>query len=94
MPTFRRCLLMFLYDLLNHYVKPLSCISNPLLESLISRLKRGLIISFQLCLQVATERVFVLNTVRSKLPFVVTTTDDAKESVKEEIRLRMSLRTI
>nr|XP_027120049.1 uncharacterized protein LOC113737004 isoform X2 [Coffea arabica] len=43
---------------------------------------------------VAVKRVLVLNTVRSRLPFVVTTTDDAKDSVKEEIRLWMSLRTI
>ena len=39
-------------------------------------------------LQVAAERVLVLNTVRSKLPVAFTTTDDAKDSVKEEIRLR------
>ena len=38
--------------------------------------------------QVAAEHVQVLNTVKSKLPFLVTTADDAKESSKEEIRLR------
>lgn len=30
----------------------------------------------------------MLNAVRSKLPFLVTTADDAKDFVKEEIRLR------
>lgn len=38
--------------------------------------------------QVAAERVQVLNAVRSKLPFLVTTGDDVKDSLKEEIRLR------
>ncbi|KAJ4823017.1 hypothetical protein Tsubulata_009222 [Turnera subulata] len=38
--------------------------------------------------EVAAEHVQVLNAVRSKLPFLVTTGDDAKDSVKEEIRLR------
>ncbi|KAL0376038.1 UNVERIFIED_CONTAM: Aspartate--tRNA ligase, chloroplastic/mitochondrial [Sesamum calycinum] len=37
---------------------------------------------------VAAEHVHVLNAVRSKLPFLVTTADDAKDSTKEEIRLR------
>ncbi|KAF5731867.1 aspartate--tRNA ligase mitochondrial [Tripterygium wilfordii] len=39
-------------------------------------------------IEVAAEHVQVLNAVRSKLPFLVTTADDAKDSVKEEIRLR------
>lgn len=39
-------------------------------------------------IEVAAESVQVLNAVRSKLPFLVTTVDDAKDSVKEEIRLR------
>lgn len=38
--------------------------------------------------QVAAEHVQVLNAVRLKLPFLVTTADEAKESAKEEIRLR------
>ncbi|KAB1208606.1 Aspartate--tRNA ligase [Morella rubra] len=38
--------------------------------------------------QVAAEHVQVLNAVKSKLPFLVTTAEDAKDSVKEEIRLR------
>ncbi|CAL5398352.1 unnamed protein product [Camellia sinensis] len=37
---------------------------------------------------VAAEHVQLLNAVRSKLPFLVTTADDVKDSVKEEIRLR------
>ncbi|KAK6143628.1 hypothetical protein DH2020_023976 [Rehmannia glutinosa] len=37
---------------------------------------------------VAAENVHVLNAVRSKLPFLITTADDAKDSTKEEIRLR------
>lgn len=41
-----------------------------------------------LCVQVAAEDVQVLNAVRLKLPFLVTTADDAKDSAKEEIRLR------
>lgn len=39
-------------------------------------------------IEVAAEHVQVLNAVRSKLPFLVTTADDAKDFVKEEIRLR------
>ncbi|KAF6176888.1 hypothetical protein GIB67_025948 [Kingdonia uniflora] len=39
-------------------------------------------------IEVAAEYVQVLNSVRGKLPFLVTTSDDAKESAKEEIRLR------
>lgn len=38
--------------------------------------------------QVAARKVQVLNSVNSKLPFLVTTADDAKDSLKEEIRLR------
>nr|DAD46820.1 TPA_asm: hypothetical protein HUJ06_016757 [Nelumbo nucifera] len=50
-------------------------------ESFNKKMKTGMI-------EVAAENVQVLNSVRSKLPFLVTTVDDAKESVKEEIRLR------
>ncbi|KAG8650531.1 aspartate--tRNA ligase, chloroplastic/mitochondrial isoform X1 [Manihot esculenta] len=50
-------------------------------ESINKKMKTGLI-------EVAAEHVQVLNAVRSKLPFLVTTADDAKEFVKEEIRLR------
>lgn len=39
-------------------------------------------------IEVAAESVQVLNAVRTKLPFLVTTADDAKDSAKEEIRLR------
>lgn len=39
-------------------------------------------------IEVAAEDVQVLNAVRLKLPFLVTTADDAKDSAKEEIRLR------
>ncbi|PRQ22216.1 putative aspartate--tRNA ligase [Rosa chinensis] len=38
--------------------------------------------------EIAAENVQVLNAVRAKLPFLVTTVEDAKDSVKEEIRLR------
>ncbi|CAL5419493.1 unnamed protein product [Camellia sinensis] len=38
---------------------------------------------------VAAEHVQLLNAVRSKLPFLVTTADDVKDSVKEEIRLSL-----
>ncbi|KAK7341581.1 hypothetical protein VNO80_24516 [Phaseolus coccineus] len=38
--------------------------------------------------EVAASRVQVLNSVNSKLPFLVTTAEDAKDSLKEEIRLR------
>ncbi|XP_037496742.1 aspartate--tRNA ligase, chloroplastic/mitochondrial isoform X2 [Jatropha curcas] len=50
-------------------------------ESVNKKMKTGLI-------ELAAENVQVLNAVRSKLPFLVTTADDAKDSVKEEIRLR------
>ncbi|KAA0044311.1 aspartate--tRNA ligase [Cucumis melo var. makuwa] len=39
-------------------------------------------------IEVAAEHVQILNSVGSKLPFLVTTADDAKDSAKEEIRLR------
>ena len=38
--------------------------------------------------QVTADNVQVLNAVKSKLPFLVTTSDNANDSVKEEIRLR------
>ncbi|CAA0830991.1 tRNA synthetase class II (D- K and N) family protein [Striga hermonthica] len=50
-------------------------------ESINKKMKTGLI-------EVAAEHVHVLNAVRSKLPFLVTTADDAKDYTKEEIRLR------
>ncbi|KAK9110827.1 hypothetical protein Sjap_018887 [Stephania japonica] len=50
-------------------------------ESVNTRMKTGTI-------EVAAEYVKVLNSVRRKLPFLVTTADDAKEIVKEESRLR------
>ncbi|KAK2444524.1 aspartate--tRNA ligase, chloroplastic/mitochondrial [Trifolium repens] len=37
---------------------------------------------------VAANEVQVLNSVNAKLPFLVTTADDARDSLKEEIRLR------
>lgn len=40
------------------------------------------------CGQIAAENVQVLNAVRAKLPFLVTTAEDAKDLMKEEIRLR------
>ncbi|PON86823.1 Aspartate-tRNA ligase, bacterial/mitochondrial-type [Trema orientale] len=50
-------------------------------ESINKKMKTGYV-------EVAAEHVQVLNAVKSKLPFLVTTADDAKDSVKEEIRLR------
>ncbi|CAI9104214.1 OLC1v1002844C2 [Oldenlandia corymbosa var. corymbosa] len=50
-------------------------------ESVNKKMKTGAV-------EVAAEHVNVLNTVRLKLPFLVTTADDVKDSVKEEIRLR------
>ncbi|XP_030472542.1 aspartate--tRNA ligase, chloroplastic/mitochondrial isoform X2 [Syzygium oleosum] len=50
-------------------------------ESINKKIKTGMI-------EVAAEHVQILNTVRSKLPFLVTTGDDGKDAVKEEIRLR------
>ncbi|KAJ6754880.1 ASPARTATE--TRNA LIGASE MITOCHONDRIAL [Salix purpurea] len=39
-------------------------------------------------IEVVAEHAQLLNAVKTKLPFLVTTVDDAKDSVKEEIRLR------
>ncbi|KAK2439497.1 aspartate--tRNA ligase, chloroplastic/mitochondrial [Trifolium repens] len=50
-------------------------------ESINKKMKTGFI-------EVAANEVQVLNSVNSKLPFLVTTSDDAKDSLKEEIRLR------
>ncbi|PSS26153.1 Aspartate--tRNA ligase [Actinidia chinensis var. chinensis] len=50
-------------------------------ESVNKKMKTGMV-------EVAAEHVQVLNDVRSRLPFLVTTADDAIDSVKEEIRLR------
>ncbi|KAJ4967320.1 hypothetical protein NE237_019169 [Protea cynaroides] len=50
-------------------------------ESVNKTIKTGMI-------EVTAEHVQLLNSVRSKLPFLVTTVDDAKEFPKEEIRLR------
>ncbi|OVA16475.1 Aspartyl/Asparaginyl-tRNA synthetase [Macleaya cordata] len=50
-------------------------------ESVNSKMKTGTV-------EVTAENVRVLNSVRSKLPFLVTNGDDAKEISKEEIRLR------
>lgn len=50
-------------------------------ESINKKMKTGFI-------EIAAEQVRVLNAVRSKLPFLVTTPDDAKDYTKEEIRLR------
>ncbi|KAA8536300.1 hypothetical protein F0562_028778 [Nyssa sinensis] len=50
-------------------------------ESLNKKMKTGMV-------EVAAEHVQVLNAVKSKLPFLVTTADDAKDPIKEEIRLR------
>ncbi|KAK7320056.1 hypothetical protein RJT34_04786 [Clitoria ternatea] len=50
-------------------------------ESINKKMKTGLI-------EVSANQVQLLNSVNSKLPFLVTTADDAKDSLKEEIRLR------
>lgn len=50
-------------------------------ESVNEKMKTGVI-------EIAAEHVQVLNAVKSKLPFLVTTSDDAKDTLKEEIRLR------
>ncbi|KAK4261760.1 hypothetical protein QN277_004716 [Acacia crassicarpa] len=50
-------------------------------ESINKKMKTGFV-------EVAAESVQILNAVKSKLPFLVTTADDAKDSLKEEIRLR------
>ncbi|KAL7125203.1 hypothetical protein ABFS83_14G101200 [Erythranthe nasuta] len=54
--------------------------SRPI-ESINKKMKTGFI-------EVAAEHVHVLNAVKSKLPFLITTSDDAKDATKEEIRLR------
>ncbi|KAL8540479.1 hypothetical protein ACS0TY_001930 [Phlomoides rotata] len=51
------------------------------IESINRKMKTGFV-------EVAAENVYVLNAVRTKLPFLVTTAEDAKDSTKEEIRLR------
>ncbi|KAL2892658.1 Aspartate--tRNA ligase chloroplastic/mitochondrial [Bienertia sinuspersici] len=50
-------------------------------EAVNKKLKTGMV-------EVAAEYVKVLNSVKVKLPFLVTTTDDVKDCAKEEIRLR------
>lgn len=50
-------------------------------ESINKKIKTGMI-------EVAAEHVQMLNAVKSKLPFLVTTGDEGKDAVKEEIRLR------
>ncbi|KAG9132542.1 hypothetical protein Leryth_008467 [Lithospermum erythrorhizon] len=50
-------------------------------DSVNMKMKTGMI-------EVSAEHVDVLNAVRLKLPFLVTTADDAKDTFKEDIRLR------
>ncbi|XP_071736946.1 aspartate--tRNA ligase, chloroplastic/mitochondrial-like isoform X3 [Rutidosis leptorrhynchoides] len=50
-------------------------------DSINKNMKTGMI-------EVTAEQVQVLNSVKAKLPFLVTSSDDAKDSIKEEIRLR------
>ncbi|KAJ0935401.1 putative aspartate--tRNA ligase [Helianthus annuus] len=50
-------------------------------DSVNKNMKTGMI-------EVTAEQVQVLNSVKAKLPFLVTSADDAKDSIKEEIRLR------
>ncbi|CAH8384593.1 unnamed protein product [Eruca vesicaria subsp. sativa] len=50
-------------------------------ESINKKMKTG-------SLEVVAEHVEILNPVRSKLPFLVTTSDETKDSIKEDIRLR------
>ncbi|PHT28028.1 hypothetical protein CQW23_32365 [Capsicum baccatum] len=50
-------------------------------ESVNKKMKTGTI-------EVAAEDIRVLNAVRMKFPFLITAADDAKDSAKEEIRLR------
>ncbi|KAJ0681259.1 putative aspartate--tRNA(Asn) ligase [Helianthus annuus] len=50
-------------------------------DSINENMKTGMI-------EVTAEQVQVLNSVKAKLPFLVTSVDDAKDSIKEEIRLR------
>ncbi|MQL95353.1 hypothetical protein Taro_028016 [Colocasia esculenta] len=54
--------------------------SRPI-ESINKKMKTGTV-------EVAAEHVHVLNSVRHALPFLLTTADDAKEVITEEIRLR------
>ncbi|GFP99420.1 aspartate--tRNA(ASP/ASN) ligase [Phtheirospermum japonicum] len=70
-------------DLRLEYVIAVEGVVRPRpIESINKNMKTGLI-------EVAAECVHVLNAVRSKLPFLVTTADDAKDLTKEEIRLRV-----
>ncbi|XP_051133363.1 aspartate--tRNA ligase, chloroplastic/mitochondrial [Andrographis paniculata] len=50
-------------------------------ESINKKMKTGFI-------EVTAKQVHILNVVKSKLPFLVTSAEDAKDSTKEEIRLR------
>lgn len=50
-------------------------------QSINKKMKTGFI-------EIAANEVQLLNSVNAKLPFLVTTTDDAKDSLKEEVRLR------
>lgn len=69
-------------DLRLEYVVAIEGVVRPRpAESVNKKMKTGTI-------EVAAEDVQVLNAVRLKLPFLVTTADDAKDSSKEEIRLR------
>ncbi|KAK4378519.1 hypothetical protein RND71_000381 [Anisodus tanguticus] len=69
-------------DLRLEYVVAIKGVVRPRpAESVNKKMKTGMI-------EVAAEDVQVLNAVRLKLPFLVTTADDAKDSAKEEIRLR------
>jgi len=53
-------------------------------QSINKKMKTGFI-------EIAASEVQLLNSVNAKLPFLVTTTDDAKDSLKEEVRLRYAL---
>ncbi|KAH6767041.1 tRNA synthetase class II K and family protein [Perilla frutescens var. hirtella] len=69
-------------DLRLEYVVAVEGVVRPRpIESINKKMKTGFI-------EVAAEHVQVLNAVRHKLPFLITTADEAKESAKEEIRLR------
>ncbi|KAG5625295.1 hypothetical protein H5410_010513 [Solanum commersonii] len=69
-------------DLRLEYVVAIEGVVRPRpAESVNKKMKTGTI-------EVAAEDVQVLNAVRLKLPFLVTTADDAKDSSREEIRLR------
>lgn len=69
-------------DLRLEYVVAIEGVVRPRpADSVNKKMKTGTI-------EVAAEDVQVLNAVRLKLPFLVTTADDAKDSAKEEIRLR------